>query len=362
LRVHAANASVLNDYQRWNGVSAQVSEGPRFMERLKSKLSTTLCVLIALTVLSSSAYSQQQTLAFSSVDSPNANWYIAKEKQLYKKYGVDAELIYIPSSTTTISAVVAGSVAVGNISGGATANAAVGGASVVAVGCFINTLPYELIVQESIRSAQQLKGKSVGISRVGSSSDVAARVLLKELKLEPDKDVAILQVGGSTERAAAFRTGRIAAFPSPPGTIHLAQGMPHRVLVSTADFPKGFPFPYVCPTTSKAYLKNNRNTLKRLLMALIEATHFYKAYKEESKKIFAKYSRQNNEAYLESAYQSSNKLFEQIPLVNREGMEIQLKEALVRKTSSSLKVDDIVDDSLVVELEKEGFISRIYSR
>ena len=171
----------------------------------------------------------------------------------------------------------------GNISGGATANAAVGGASVVAVGCFINTLPYELIVHESIRSAQQLKGKSLGISRVGSSSDVAARVLLKQLKLEPDKDVAILQVGGSTERAAAFRTGRIAAFPSPPGTIHLAQGMPHRVLISTADFPNGFPFPYVCPTTSKAYLKSNRENMKRLLMALIEATHFYKTRKEESK-------------------------------------------------------------------------------
>ncbi|HEX7233093.1 MAG TPA: ABC transporter substrate-binding protein [Candidatus Binatia bacterium] len=319
-----------------------------------------LCFLLALALFPRSAYSQQQTLAFSSVDSPNANWYIAKEKQLYKKYGVDAELIYIPSSTTTISAVVAGSVAVGNISGGATANAAVGGASVVAVGCFINTLPYELIVNESIRSPQQLKGKSIGISRVGSSSDVAARVLLKELKLEPDKDVAILQVGGSTERAAAFRTGRIAAFPSPPGTVNLAQGMPHRVLVSTADFPKGFPFPYVCPTTSKTYLRSNRENMKRLLMALIDATHFYKTRKEESKKIFSKYSRQTNEDYLESAYQASNKLFEQIPLVNREGMEMQVKEALARKPSSPLKVDDIVDDALVRELEKEGFINRIY--
>lgn len=330
------------------------------MDRIERRFALCLLVCFALTFSCRNAYSQSQTLAFSSVDSPNANWYIAKELQLYKKYGLDVELIYIPSSTTTISAVLAGSVAVGNISGGATANAAVGGASVVVVGCFINTLPYELIVHESIRSAQQLKGKSVGISRVGSSSDVAARVLLKELKLEPDKDVAILQVGGSTERAVAFRTGRIAAFPSPPGTIHLAQGMPHRVLVSTADFPKGFPFPYVCPTASKSYLKSNRDAMKRLLMALIEATHFYKTHKEESKKIFGKYSRQNNEAYLESAYQSSSKLFEQVPLVNREGMEIQVKEAAARKPGSTLKVDDIVDDSLVTELEKEGFISRIY--
>jgi len=316
----------------------------RLMARWVLILSVCSMVLLSWRLL----HAQQQTLAFSSVDSPNANWYIARERQLYKKYGLDAELIFIPSSTTTVSAVVAGSVA------------AVGGAGVVAVGCFINTLPYELIVHESIRSAQQLKGKAIGISRVGSSSDVAARLFLKELKLEPDKDVAILQVGGSTERAAAFRTGRIVAFPSPPGTIHLAQGMPHRVLVSTADFPKGFPFPYVCPTTSKSYLKSNRDAMKRLLMALIEATHFYKTNKEESKKIFAKYSRQNNEAYLESGYQSSNKLFERVPLVNRDGMDAQVKEAVARKPGSALKVDDIVDDSLVLELEKEGFISRIY--
>jgi NitT/TauT family transport system substrate-binding protein len=332
------------------------------MSRIKYGCSLICCACLIAIMSSQSANGQQQILAFSSVDSPNANWYIAKEKSLYKKYGLDADLIFIPSSTTTIAAVVAGSVAVGNISGGATANAAVGGASVVVVGCFINTLPYDLIVHESIRTAQQLKGKAIGISRVGSSSDVAARAFLKELKLEPDKDVAILQVGGSTERAAAFRTGRVVAFPSPPGTIHLAQGMPHRVLISMADFPKGFPFPYVCPTASKNYLRNNRDAMKRLLMALIDGVQFYKTHKEESKKIMAKYTRQNNEAYLEAAYQSSAKLYEQVPLVNREGMDVQVKDAVSRKPASTLKVEDIVDDSLILELEKEGFINRIYKQ
>jgi NitT/TauT family transport system substrate-binding protein len=145
------------------------------MKRINRHRVLILSAWLATALCWRTAYSQQQTLAFSSVDSPNANWYIAKDRQLYKKYGLDVELIYIPSSTTTIAAVVAGSVAVGNISGGATANAAVGGAGVVVVGCFINTLPYDLVVHESIRSAQQLKGKSIGISRVGSSSDVAAR-------------------------------------------------------------------------------------------------------------------------------------------------------------------------------------------
>jgi NitT/TauT family transport system substrate-binding protein len=266
---------------------------------------------------------------------------------------LEADLVFIPTSTTNVATLVAGSVKVGNISGGA---------NLVAVGCFINTLPYELIVHESIRTAQQLKGKSVGISRIGSSSDVAARVLLKGLGLEPDKDVAILQVGGSGERAAAFATGRIAAFPSPPGTIHLTKGMASRTLITTADFPKSYPFPYVCPTTPRTYLASNKDTVKRLLMALIEGTHFFKTRKEESKKILAKYSRQSNEAYLESAYQTNAKLYERVPLATREGMDVQINEALTlaRKPGGSVKVDDIVDDRLVVELEKEGFIDRIY--
>src|SRR5258708_40118159 len=91
------------------------------------RLAVILSACLIAVLSSRSAHAQQQIIAFSSVDSPNANWYIAKEKQLYKKYGLDVELIYIPSSTTTVSAVVAGSVAVGNISGGGKANAAAGG-------------------------------------------------------------------------------------------------------------------------------------------------------------------------------------------------------------------------------------------
>ena len=319
--------------------------------------------IVALILAWHPSNAQEKTkISYSSIDAPNANWYIAEYKRLYQKYGLDTDLVFISSSTTNVAAVVAGSVKVGNISGGALANAAVGGADLVCVGSFINTLPYDLVVHESITSPQGLKGKSVGISRVGSSSDVAARVLLKALGLEPDRDVAILQVGGSPERAASFRTGRIAGFTSPPGTVELAEGMPHRILASMGDLPKPFPFPYVCVTTTKSYLANNRATVKRIMMALIDATHFFKTQKEESKRIFAKYSRQNNEGYLEAGYQANAKLFERVPFVTKEGMEIQIKEALVRKPGATFKVSDVVDDSIVTELEKEGFIDRIYKQ
>ena len=299
-------------------------------------------------------------LDYSSVDASNAAWYTAQEMGFFKKNGLDSELIFIPSTTTAVSSIIAGDIPIGNASGGGVASAVVGGANLVMVACMLNTLPYELVVQESIKTAEDLRGKNIGISRIGSASDVAARVLIKGLGLEPVKDVPILQVGGAPERAGAFRGGRIAGFPSPPGIIQLAQGMPHRVLISTADFQKRFEFPYICATTTKSFLSSRRETVRRVIMGLIEATHFFKTRKEESKRILAKYNRQNNPAYLESAYVAVAKLYDRVPLVTREGMEIQIKEALARKPGATLRVEELVDDSIVRELEKSGFIDKIY--
>ena len=328
------------------------------MRRIRFLIS---CAFLASALAWSQGLAQERLkISYSSIDAPNANWYIAEDKKLYQKYGLDTDLIFISSSTTNVAAVVAGYVKVGNISGGALANAAVGGADLVCVGSFINTLPYDLVVNESIKSPQSLKGKSVGISRVGSSSDVAARVLLKALGLEPDKDVAILQVGGSPERAAAFRTGRIAGFTSPPGTVELTQGHAPPHSGQHGRLAETLSVSLRLRNDDKELSGEQPHTVKRIMMALIDGTHFFKTHKEESKRIFAKYSRQNNEGYLEAGYQANAKLFERVPFVTKEGMEIQIKEALARKPGATLKVNEIVDDSIVVELEKEGFIDRIY--
>jgi NitT/TauT family transport system substrate-binding protein len=299
-------------------------------------------------------------IAYSSADASNVVWFTALDGGMYRKHGLDVELIFIQSSTMSVSTLVSGDIQVANSSGGAVANAVVAGASLVMTACYINTLPYELIVQESVKSAEDLRGKSVGISRVGSASDVAARALIRGLGLEPVKDVPILQVGGPSERAAAFRTGKIVGFPSPPGTIHLAKGMPHRVMISTADFKKRFDFPYICSTTTKNYLASHRETMRKLTMALIEATHFLKTRKQDTMKLIAKYTRQNNPQFLESSWSANAKLHDRVPLVTREGTEVQIKEAVARKPGLALRVEDIVDDSIVRELEKSGFIDRVY--
>lgn len=301
-------------------------------------------------------------LAHSALESSNSVWYLAQDRGFYKKHSLDVDLLFIPSTTTSVSSLVAGDVHVANASGGGVASALVAGADLVMVSCYLNSLPYELVVAETIKSAEDLKGKSIGISRIGSASDVAARALIRGLGLEPDKQVLIMQVGGPAERAASFRTGRIAGFPSPPGIIHLTKGIPFRILISTADFPKRFEFPYICATTTRGYLARQRETVRKILMAHIEAIHYFKTRKEETKKIISKYSRITNEDYLEAAYIASAKLYDTVPLVTRAGTEAQIKEAAGRKPGAQLRFEDMVDESIVRELDKSGFIDKVYKK
>src|SRR5882724_3400918 len=199
------------------------------------------------------AWAQEKIrLSHSALESSNAVWYLAQDRGFYKKHGLDADLLFIPSTTTSVSSLVAGDVQVANASGGGVASAVVAGADLVMVACYLNSLPYELVVNESIKSPEDLKGKSIGISRVGSASDVAARALIRGLGLEPDKQVPIMQVGGPAERAASFRGGRIAGFPSPPGIIHLTKGIPYKILIRPRIFKNALSSPTFAPLRRRA--------------------------------------------------------------------------------------------------------------
>ena len=324
-----------------------------------------LAVVLSLVVFPSTKAEPQERvrIAYSSTDSLNGIWTIAHEAGFYKKNGLDADVVYIGSSTVAAAAVVSQDVQLANIAGSVVANSGVRGGDLVSVACFVNSLAYELVVLESIKSPEDLKGKSIGISRFGSVSDVAARELLKGIGLRPGEDVTILQVGGASERAAGFSRKIIAGFPSPPGNVELIPGgLPHRVLADMADFPKPYPLPFICAVATKSYVAKNRGAVKRAVMALIEASHYSKTNKEETQKIVAKYLRGANKAYLESSYQSTVKILERVPYTTREGMKIQLDEALKQSPGSKVTVDSLIDDSIVREIEKEGFIDRVYGK
>ena len=333
------------------------------MNNCRRNLLTVIGLILAVISALDAKAQEKIKIAYSSTDTLNQIWTIAQDAGFYKKNGLDVDLVYIGSTTVGIAAIMAQDIQVGNAAGSGVANANVRGADTVSVACTINVLAYELVVLDSVKTAEDLKGKSIGISRFGSVSDVAARELLKGLGLRPMEDVRILQVGGASERAAGFSRGVIAGFPSPPGNVHLIPGgLPHRILANMGDLKKPYPLPFICAVTTKSYLAKNRSTVKRVVMALIEATQFFKTNKEASQKIIAKYLRGANKAYLDSAYQSTAKIIERVPYTTREGMQIQLDDALKLNPASKVTVDSLIDDSIVRELEKEGFIDRVYGK
>lgn len=329
-----------------------------------SHVSIFAAVLSLAGILPINAASEERIrIAYTSTDTTNQPWTVAYEAGFFKKHGLDVELVYIGSTTVAVTAIMAQDIQVGNAAGSGIANAAVRGADLVSAGCVINILAYELVVLDSIRSAEDLKGKSIGISRFGSVSDVAARELLKGLGLKPMEDVKILQVGGASERAAGFSRGVIAGFPSPPGNVELIPGgLPHRILANMAELPTPYPLPFICAATTKSYVAKKRDTVKKVLMGLIEASHYFKTNKEGTQKVVAKYLRGANKAYLESSYQSTVKILERVPYTTREGMKIQLDDALKLNPASKVTVESLIDDTIVREIEKEGFIDRIYGK
>ena len=333
------------------------------VRRYRRKVLGLVWILASASAAASAQAQDKIKIAYSSTDTLNQLWTIPQETGLYKKNGLDVDMVYIGSTTVGVSAIIAHDIQIGNAAGSGVANANVRGADTVSVGCTINVLAYELVVLDNVKTAEDLKGKSIGISRFGSVSDVAARELLKGLGLRPMDDVKILQVGGAAERAAGFSRGLIAGFPSPPGNVHLIPGgLPHRVLANMSDLKKPYPLPFICAVTTKSYLAKNRSVVKRVMMSLIEGSHYFKTNKEGAQKIVAKYQRGANKAYLDSSYDSTVKILERVPYTSREGMKIQLDDALKQTPGSKVTVDSLIDDSVVRELEKEGFIDKVYGK
>lgn len=248
------------------------------------------------------------TVSYAALGGANAIWNIAKETGFYKKHGLDVDVVFIDSSTISAAAVLSGHIQVGMVAGSAVINATASGADLVSVACFVNVLDFDLVVPASVKSAEDLKGKSIGISRFGSVTDVAARAFLAELKLRPGDDVIIRQIGGIPERAMAFKQGVVAGYLPTSGGIHLlGEALPHNVLLRMGDLKNPPPFPFICATTTKSYLAKKRENVKRVVMALTEAAHHFKTNKENTKKIIGKFFPTATAAYLEDNYIGTRK-------------------------------------------------------
>ncbi len=223
----------------------------------------------------------------------------AVEKGIFKKYGLDVTIVYIDGGSTLSQAVVGGSINIAQNGYSPAAAAAVQGADVVFIGGISNQLPFQLVVKANIKTAADLKGKKIAISRYGATSDVAATYALKSLGLKRT-DAVILQLGGEGTRTAAMLSGQIdGSFEQYPRTGELEE-KGYRVLVDCLKI--AVDYPNTSYVSTRAFVGKNPDIVKRFIMGISDGIHAFKTNREDALKSAAAFLKSKPGPALDKAY------------------------------------------------------------
>ena len=299
-------------------------------------------------------------MAFTSLSSVMCPPWIAREIGIFNKHGLDVEVIATPTGVEGMNALIAGEVQFLQISGGTTASAALGGADVMIVGTTLDALVQSLMARPEIEKAEQLKGKSVGITRFGTSIDVGARMALKHFGLVPEKEVAIVQVGGMESMVTALQTNRIQAGILSYPAITQALKLGHHTLLDVASL--GIPYAFTGMTTRGRLIKEDADLVRRYMMAQTEAIARAKRDKNMALKVMGKYLRTTNPNALAESYDIDvQKYLLRVPLTTAEAMRSVLDD-LAGRIPKAKDADPkrFFDDSFVRQMQSSGFIDALY--
>ena len=299
-------------------------------------------------------------MAFTSLSSVMCPPWIARELGIFNKHGLDVEVIATPTGVEGMNALIAGEVQFLQISGGTTASAALGGADVMVVGTTLDALVQNLMTRPEIDRPEQLKGKSVGITRFGTSIDVGARLALKHFGLVPEKEVAIVQVGGMDSMVTALQTNRIQAGILSYPAITQALKLGHHTLLDVASL--GIPYAFTGITTRGRLIKEEPELVRRYMMAQTEAIARAKRDKNAALKVMSKYLRTANPNALAESYDIDvQKYMLRVPLTTVEAMKSVLDD-LGGRIAKAKDADPrkFFEDSFVRQMQSSGFIDTLY--
>lgn len=304
---------------------------------------------------------QKLMAGYSGVTAIQAPMWVMKDAGFFKQEGIDADLIYIASSTTMAQAMLAGEVAISTANSQAVVDTGLQGGDLLAVGAFVNFVALYIIAAPEIKSVQDLRGKAVGVTRFGATTDFAIQMFLKKYGLEPVRDVPIIQIGGLPELAAALSKRSIyaAAMSYPMGLVAQQSGM--KMLANLAK--EEIPFLHQGLTTTGRFVRERREQAKGIVRAYARAVHFMHTRKEETKTIVSRYTKVTNPAMLEGTLQYAYDFVEKVPLVKREAFQVTLDESAKKNPKAKqAKAEQFFDNSLVQELVKEGFFTALWGR
>jgi len=285
--------------------------------------------------------------------------WIAEDARLFEKYGLDAKLINIPSGNTAISALVSGEVDVVSGSGSASILAAGRGLPVIIVGSFGSTT-YKLVANPGITD---LRGKTVGTSRIGSTTDFALRRTLSMLGLTPDKDVKILAtgIGEADKRIMLMLQGRMDGTIGSPESIFAAETQAKVKIEILADLEEMKIYNTVGDISTRTdVLKNRRDLLRSFFMASSEAIALGKKNKATAQRVLAKQMKITDRKRLDIVYEASLGRMPSKPYPREEAVQLELESvAFTDPLFKTKRVSEFMDSSIIAELERQGFFIQL---
>lgn len=325
---------------------------------------TAIVSLVAGIILAIPPASAQLTkikTSYSALTANMAAYWLAKDAKIFEKHGLDVDVVLIESGVVTVQALVAGetNVAMGGGTVGVSNNLA--GGDIVSISSIESRLPYALLAQKEIKSIDQLKGKKHAISRFGSVSDLGSRLLLQRYGLVPDKDITLLQVGGTSTRLAALSKKTVDSTILTPEFFQLAKKAGFTILVDPTQYQ--IDFPQLEVLTTRTYIKANRDTITRYMMAIIEGIHMVKNNPEPAIRAMGKYLRIKDRDALEEVYRIYKEVYQPIPHVSPAAIQTQLtwmgeKDPKAR----AAKPEQFIDGSILRDIEKSGFAAKLYKK
>jgi len=305
--------------------------------------------------------SAADTMAYVS-DSPgsSAPYWVAKETGLFKKNGLDIDLLFINGSSRAVQTLVAGDLHFTGPVGTSAMNGRMAGGDVTIIHSIVNTLPYYIIGQPAIKSPEDLKGRSAATHIPGTSADFALRLALMRFGI-PYRDIKAVMVGGAPARIAAVMTGQLDfAVITESGKL---QGEKAGLKVVLDMAKQNIPFQFTCTVTSRKMIQASPEKVMGVVKAMIEAVHYFKTHKEEAIKIMQKYTRGQERSVLEGTFEAYKELFVEDGYPTIEGLKNTLDvQASWDAKAAKAKVKDFVDLRFVKELKKTGFVDRLYGR
>jgi NitT/TauT family transport system substrate-binding protein len=330
-----------------------------------SRLIASCCFLLISFVISAwPAYGQtpleKLRLVYSAIGGSQASFWIPYEAGIFRKHGLDVELLYVAGGGRAAQVVQSGEVPIGLFTGGAVINSNLAGGDLVVIGSSMNVMTFVVMARPEIKRFEDLKGKKVGISRFGSATDFGLRYAEEQWPVKRQRDFAVIQMGGVSDVYGALRAGALDAGVINAELAILARREGYRELVDIAKM--GINFSTSSVVTTRSFIKRNENTVRKFVRGFVEGVHFGKTQRAPSINVMKKYLRSSDAAMFDELYEMY--IVRNIPRIPRPSPEA-LKTVLDQMAETdpriaSLKPEQFMDARFFQELEKEGFIQRLW--